>query len=106
MTLANPPKNKGTGGEREVLNALLDKGLEARRTSASSTFDIDVRGGTGRTLAVLCTRPDNGRWLATLSLDDLCHLLASHGDGAHIEVKRYAKFAHHTIWNKKFGPEL
>lgn len=104
--MANPPKQKGTGGEREVLRAALDKGLEAGRTPASSTFDIFVRGSTGRTVRVLATRPNQGRWLATIPLEDLLHLLSQHGDNAEIEVKRYAKFAHHTIYDKKFGPEL
>lgn len=101
--MANPPKAKGTGGEREVLTkAISAYGLDATRTPASATYDIAVRGSTGRTIQVLATRPDHGRWLATIPLDDLFHMLQEHGDNARIEVKRYRRFALHTIWDRKF----
>ncbi len=101
--MANPPKQKGTGGEREVKNKAEDYGLEATRTPAGSRYDIDIRGSVGKHINVLATRPDNGTWLATIALSDLFHLLAEHGDSAHIEVKRYKRFAHHGIFSDKFG---
>ena len=101
--MANPPKQKGTGGEREVVRKAEDYGLEATRTSAGARHDIDIRGSLGRSLDVLATRPDNGTWLATIRLSDLFHLLSEHGDSARIEVKRYKKFAHHSIFEDKFG---
>lgn len=102
--MANPPKAKGTGGEREVLTkAVAAYGLDATRTPASATFDISVRGSTGRTLDVLATRPDHGRWLATITLDDLFHILREHGDNARIEVKRYRRFSLHGIYDRKFS---
>ena len=101
--MSNPPRQKGTGGEREIVRAAQGYGLEVRRTPAASRFDVEIRGGTGRVIDVLATRPDRGQWLASIRLEDLMHLLASHGDAAHIEVKRFKKFAHHTIFEGKFG---
>lgn len=101
--MANPPRKKGTGGEREVLEKARAYGLNAERTAASSKFDIRVLGGTGKNIPVLATRVDHGQWLATCTLDDILHLLASHGDGAHIEVKRYKAMALHTLWKGKFA---
>lgn len=80
-----------------------DYGLEMHRQPASAAFDIFVRGNTGRVVEGLATRPDRGQWLVTIRLDDLFHILREHGDSAHIEVKRYARFALHTIFEKKFG---
>jgi hypothetical protein len=100
--MANPPKQKGTGGEREVVLELRMRGIDAVREPASAAWDITVRGSTGRTINALATRPDHGRWLVTIPFEDFAHILAEHGDNAHIEVKRYARFALHTIFGKKF----
>lgn len=97
------PKDKGTRFETEVVNRGKDFGLDIYRTPASSRYDIEVRGGTGRTIEALVTRPNYGQALATTRLADLFHLLSEHGDAAHIECKRLAKVAVHSIFEDKFG---
>ncbi len=94
---------KGTRFETEVVNALRDRGLDAQRMPASSRYDIQVRGNTGRDTNALVTRPDYGTTLVTISFVDFMHLLSEHGDGARIECKRFKKFAHHSIYADKFG---
>lgn len=101
--MANPPKQKGTKFETEVVNAALDKGLTAQRTSAGRRYDIDILGSTGRTIEALATRPDYGHTLVTMRLADFLHLLAGHGDGAKVECKRYRRFSLHGIFDDKFG---
>lgn len=101
--MANPPKQKGTRYETEVVRAAEGYGLTAERRPNGSRYDIGIRGGTGRTIEGLATRPDKGQTLVTIRLQDFLHLLASHGDAAHIECKRYKTFAHHTIFESKFG---
>jgi hypothetical protein len=97
------PKDKGTAFETWVVNRGKDRGLDIYRTPASSRYDIEVRGNTGRTIDALVTRPDYGHALATIRLDDLLHMLQEHGDGAHIECKRLAKVALHSIFEDKFS---
>jgi hypothetical protein len=104
-------KQKGTGGETELLRKLADYGIEVRRTPASTTYDLDREGKFP--IEVLATRPDRGRWLLTMDLETFASLLNSHDrealslgysrDGLHIEVKRYARFVVHSIFEKKFG---
>jgi len=53
-------------------------------------------------LDVLATRPDGGRSLVVLTLEDLMTLLGPSGRGAHVECKRFHAFAHHTIFEGKF----
>lgn len=103
VSVANPPRKKGTKGEGEVVRACVDRGLIAVRTPAGSNYDVAVQGSTGRVIKVLATRPDKGRWLATVELEDLIHMLYGHGDAAAIEVKRYKRFSLHSIFEKKFG---
>ena len=107
--MANPPKKKGTAGETELLKLLP---AYAQRTSAGMNYDIYVPGGTDvtfRPTEVLATRPDRGRWLVTLDLDAFLRMyydttqdydLRPH---LKIEVKRYKRFALHTIFEQKFG---
>lgn len=108
MKLANPSKKKGTAGEAEVKAILSQVGLTALRTSPGENYDLRIAGRpSNEPFQVLATRPDRGEWLATLRLTDLAELLRyyNQGDiyGAEIEVKRYARFSLHTIFNKKFG---
>jgi hypothetical protein len=103
--VANPPRKKGTAYETEVVREIEGSGLQATRTPAGSRYDISVKGGTGRTIDGLATRTDRGQSLVTIRLQDFIHLLTSHGDAAHIECKRYKSFAHHTIFESKFGKE-
>lgn len=111
--MSNPSKQKGTGGETELLRLLADRGLTFVRTPASSPHDL-TNALPGRLelqpLEVLATRPDRGGWLVTLRLDDFATLLRGHAgdwDGApwetHVEVKRYARFSLHSIFEGKFG---
>ena len=100
--MSNPPRKKGTGFESFIVKEAEGYGLEATRTSAGARYDVDIRGGTGRSIEGLATRPDRGQPLVTIRLADFFHLLASHGDGAHIEAKRYKAFRHHAIFESKF----
>lgn len=100
--MANPSKKKGTQGENEVVQIFRAVGFRhVKRTSPGVNYDVDVIGD--HPVQVLATRPDRGRWLATLPLDDLAALMASSDIGGQVEVKRYAKFSLHTIYEKKFG---
>jgi Holliday junction resolvase len=99
--MANPTKQKGTGGEREFKRLLESYGLDVDRMPASAKFDLRVNGSTGRRILCLATRPDRGKWLVTLTGDDFAHLLAEHGDRAFVEVKRWAAFPHHTLWQNE-----
>jgi len=108
--MANPPKQKGTAGETELLLELLGRGINVRRTAPTLPFDLERVGRFGDNgLNVLATRPDRGRWLLTIDLDTFASLvlLADKALGfegqLNIEVKRYAKFALHTIYESKFG---
>ena len=101
--MSNPPKQKGTSGEREVVDRGKGFNLDIYRTPPGAPYDAIVRGSTGRRIKALATRPDYGQWLVSIPIEDFYHLLAEHGDGALIEVKRYKKFAHHTLYEGKFG---
>jgi len=109
--MANAPKKKGTGGETELLRLLADEELVFVRTPPTSTYDL-TNASPNRLelepLEVLATRPDRGQWLVTIRVDQLAELLrqAGHAHGiweTHIEVKRYARFSLHTIFEGKFG---
>lgn len=98
--MANPPKKKGTAGETELLRVLSLPGLV--RTPPTTSYDL-ARPGLAPPIEVLATRPDHGEWLMTMRMEDFLHLLGDDECELHIEVKRYARFALHTIWNSKFG---
>ena len=108
--MANPPKKKGTGGETELLRLLEARGLAFVRTPPTTPYDLtnaDPNVLELSPLEALATRPDRGEWLVTIRLDDFAELLLRSAEHfaweTHIEVKRYARFALHTIWNSKFG---
>ncbi len=101
--MSNPSKQKGTKFETWCANMALDRGLTAKREPAGARFDITIKGSTGRTIEALVTRPDYGQALATIPYRDFLHLLMAHGDGAHVECKRLAKVALHSIYEDKFG---
>lgn len=113
--MANPSKAKGTGGETELLRALLGRGvLGVRRTSPGKLWDLERPAEDANDyINALATRPDRGQWLVTLSLDDFCALVryddTASGErgiplsGLRVEVKRYARFALHRIFESKFG---
>lgn len=103
--MTNPPKAKGTKGETELKNLLNAAGFWYERTAASSTYDLAQPGSIKvpqEPIEVLATRPDHGMWLMTMPLDDFMYLTVVE-DKVHIEVKRYKRFAHHAIFEKKFG---
>ena len=102
MTLKRP-KDKGTRFETWTERYLQERGLDAKREDAGAKWDITVRGSTGRTIEALATRPDYGFPLVSITLADFAHLLQEHGDSAHIECKRLAKVAIHSIYIDKFG---
>lgn len=109
--MANPSRRKGTGEETAIVdrwNTYFGREV-ARRTSASSTYDVRVQvdGAVHPPIQVLSTRPDRGRRLYTLTEQDFLELFGSgefHANTpVHIEAKRYARFSLHTIFEKKFG---
>lgn len=109
--MANPSKQKGTGAETELVRLLSEypwpgTGRRWTRTSPGMNYDVHGTGSPGLELPpilALATRPDRGRWLVTVSLDDFAHLLFDCPREVHVEVKRYTRFALHSIWEKKFG---
>lgn len=104
--MSNPPKAKGTGGEREVKRAAEEAGFTVDRMPPSSKYDLRIHAKpsmAGRSVNALATRPDAGRWLVTIPLFEFLDLLGYRGYGAHVEVKRYKRFVHHRIFTEKFG---
>jgi Holliday junction resolvase len=101
--MSNPPKAKGTRGETEFVRALQAHGFEAERVKAGEYYDVRVKGHLP-SIKALATRPDKGSWLVTMRLSEFVHYLRLlEGKAAEIEVKRWGKFAHHTVFEKKFG---
>jgi len=106
--MTNKPKAKGTAGETELLRLLDIHGLV--RTPASSPVDL-ARPGWDPAIEVLATRPDHGQWLFMVDVPTfrwLVDSLDAHGfeHKLNIEVKRYKKFAHHTLYEGKFGSKV
>lgn len=118
--MSNPSKQKGTDGETELKDKLAELGLRFVRTPAGYPFDL-TNANPYRLeldpLEVLATRPDRGHWLMTMSLEHFAELLSgqptaeTHEDepyaGAgkwetHIEVKRYKRFALHSLFEEEF----
>ncbi|MES2155999.1 MAG: hypothetical protein V4510_12775 [bacterium] len=111
--MANPPKKKGTGAETELVRLFESQGLAFTRMPASSTYDL-TNADPGRLelepIEALATRPDRGQWLVTIRQEDFAELLAQAAASqldqvweTHVEVKRYARFSLHTIFDQKFG---
>lgn len=113
--MSNPPKQKGTSGETELLRLLEGYDLAFVRMPASAPYDL-TNAHPNRLelepLEVLATRPDRGKWLVTMRLDQFVILLKDTAYMAqepeipwetHIEVKRYKRFSLHSIFEGKFG---
>ncbi len=100
--MANPPKQKGTAGETEFVRVLQAHGIKADRVKNGQSYDVFAEGKPG-SIQALATRPDRGRWLVSVPADEFCELLRLSGRSSTIEVKRWRKFVHHTIWQGKFG---
>ena len=113
--MANPPKKKGTTEESAFVkdwNTYFGGYIhKARRMPASSVYDIEVDGfeyGDRPAIDVLATRADRGERLVTLRFTDFLNLYGGYDHEIeppvlHVEVKRYARFATNTIFEKKFG---
>lgn len=105
--MSNPPKQKGTRGETELLGLLESlTGRVFRRTVPTSKWDVETADDRGPTniVRILATRPDHGKWLLSMPAADWA--LAdptSPTVSIRVEVKRYRRFALHTIWESKFG---
>ena len=103
--MSNPPRKKGTAGETELVGKLAEEKLIVFRQPAGNVYDLG-RGGLDPAIEVLATRPDRGQWLVTLRLADFAELVKALDRSGkrklHIEVKRYAKVAIHTIYEGKF----
>jgi hypothetical protein len=109
--VANPSKQKGTGGETELLRLLAERGIEVKRREAGAIRDLR-REGREPALKALATRPDRGQWLLTIDFDTFCAFVHNDDVDAEevsaqpvsldIEVKRYARFSLHSIFEKKF----
>lgn len=99
--MVNPPKQKGTKGETELLRELAGRHVYVSRTSAGMPYDL-LRAAYTPVIEALATRPDRGEWLVTIDLDTFA-LLVPVESTLHIEVKRYKRFAHHGIFKAKFG---
>ena len=81
--------------------------MTAQRTPPGSKFDVFLRPpmdgvfiNTGDPIHALATRPDRGQWLVSIPLTDFLRMLDNR---AEVEVKRYKKFSHHTIFEGKFN---
>ena len=104
--MANPSKQKGTAEETAIVGTWLLKhpGVAVYRTSPGMPYDVVVSGDDPIwQIDVLSTRPDRGTRLYTLRESDFMDLWALSQPEVHIESKRYARFALHTIFEGKFG---
>lgn len=112
--MTNPPKQKGTSGETELLRLFHNVGgwvFEGTvRAPASAGVDLILPQESGfpsTPLEVLATRPDRGRWLVTMNVFDFIDLFTAADlyveRPLHVEVKRYKRFSLHTIFEGKFG---
>jgi hypothetical protein len=103
--MANPSKAKGTKGENEVKAILEGWGYAVQRTAPGSKYDLravpyGAEYEDAPPLHVLATRPDRGRWLFTFDPAELSQ--GSEYRQWLVEVKRYARFSLHTIFEGKF----
>ena len=116
--MSNPSKQKGTKFETKIVNDLNDHfggatvgGVYAKRMPAGSRYDIyNVRPtNPGYTPTdILVAKADYGPPLVTLRWSDFLSLwglaMGEAYDGPlHIEAKRLAKIALHSIFEEKFS---
>lgn len=105
---SSPSKQKGTAGETELLRILQPWLPRLVRNPSSSIADLTslpLDGVEFEPIQALATRPDRGRWLIAIEADVFGWLASSvqYQTPIDIEVKRHAKFAHHKIFEEKFG---
>lgn len=107
-------RQKGTAEETRIVNAWNEWICRdvARRNPAGAPWDVTVEmrqpSPSLDPIQVLSTRADRGEPLYTLRETDFIGLVDAAssimGDKPiHIESKRYARFALHTIFFSKFG---
>lgn len=106
--MANPPKQKGTRFETEVVRAWEERfpGARVERMKAGNYYDVLVLQSIGlRYMNALVTRPDRGQRLYTLNENDLMDLVEhARLPELHIEAKRRGgSLWHHKIYEEKFG---
>jgi hypothetical protein len=106
--MSNPSKQKGTGEETAIVNRIneFDGRSRARRAPNGAHYDVHVDTAGDACyefIDVLSTRADRGERLVTLRFEDFLDIWAYSALGLHIESKRYARFALHTIFFSKFG---
>lgn len=117
MTLKRP-KDKGTKFETEIVNDMNTLwggstvgGVYARRTPASSRYDIENVRPTNpgyEATNLLIAKADHGPRLVTMQWKDFTLMwgtvLGESYDGPlHVEAKRLAKIGLHSIFSDKFG---
>ena len=101
--MSSKAKAKGTRAETELLRRLNAAGFALRRREAGAEADLRQDGTPGaKEHKVLATRPDHGQWLFTIDMPTFVAVF-SREDSLDIEVKRYSRFALHTIYERKFG---
>lgn len=105
--MANPSRKKGTAGEVELM-AILEQvtGRSFRRTHAGCRWDLETTDhadyGDLPPVFILATRPDRGRWLLSMTpIDWACPINGTGPVPIRVEVKRYARFALHKIYEGK-----
>jgi hypothetical protein len=116
--VANPSKQKGTKFETQIVNDLnttfgsqVVGGVFAKRTPASSRYDIENVRPTNPgypATDILVAKADYGPRLVTMQWHDFTMLWGvamgeSYDGPLHIEAKRLAKIALHSIFEEKFG---
>jgi hypothetical protein len=103
--MANPPKQKGTAYETEVMREAQARGFVARRTAPTLPHDVEVDGfPNAPVVRALFSRPDRGQSLVTITADDFWSLLREGARGAQIECKRRkGGLWHHRIFHEKLG---
>jgi hypothetical protein len=105
--VSNPPKQKGTAEETSDVRDWWTVGRAAKREPAGAPYDVHVPAKNGflvQIVETLATRSDRGERMVTMRHRDFRDLIEQlpHVE-VHEEVKRYSRFALHSIFEKKFG---
>ena len=96
-------RQKGTRGETELKRVLEELfGRAFRRTSPGSAWDLETIDNAydQGPINIVATRPDRGRWLLSMPPDHWQKDPFS--QEIRVEVKRYARFALHKIYEETF----
>lgn len=105
--MSNPPRQKGTAGETELLRLLNEKGFKFVRRPAGARTDLKHEAQKWATptstLRALATRADRSQWLFIIDLETFVSAFAPDTDTIELEVKRRKRFAHHTLYENELG---